>query len=155
MTTLLITYHGRIRAVCTPRRVLFTDAPDRESGPLGGDAPFVLAMCAYAGAVLNGAAPGPYRERDARAFARAALIPAELLARPRELVEIDAVAMWLVSRPASCGLSSPMAAAGAGDEPRVRGPAAVARAGCDTGRHERWPGPRIQAAPQPRWSRAA
>jgi hypothetical protein len=95
MSTLLITYHGRIRAVCTPRRVFFTDAPDPESGQPGGDAPFVLAMCAYAGAVLNGAAPGPYRERDARAFARAALIPAKLLARPRERVEIDALAVWL------------------------------------------------------------
>ncbi len=43
---------------------------------------FVFAMCLYAGAILNGRLPGPYRDADARAYARALLIPRELLDRP-------------------------------------------------------------------------
>ena len=91
MGTLLITYHHRIRAICTPRRVYLTDPPDTDPG----DGPFVLAMCLYAGAVLNGHAPGPYRECDARAWARAKLIPAELLERPGAGLDVEAAAAWL------------------------------------------------------------
>jgi len=39
-------------------------------------------MCAYAGDVLRGELPGPYTDHNARAYARAALIPGELLERP-------------------------------------------------------------------------
>ena len=68
METPPITYQGRIRAICTPRRAHLTDPAD---DPLAGDGPFVLAMRLYASAILNATLPGPYRDDDARAFARA------------------------------------------------------------------------------------
>jgi hypothetical protein len=37
----------------------------------------------YAGDVLAGVLPAPYGDEDARRYARACLIPAELLDRPR------------------------------------------------------------------------
>jgi hypothetical protein len=45
------------------------------------DLTFIVFMCAYAGDVLRGDLPGPYSDEDARRYARAALIPAELLER--------------------------------------------------------------------------
>jgi hypothetical protein len=39
-------------------------------------------MCAYALDVAAGVLPGPYNEGDARRYARACLIPDELLERP-------------------------------------------------------------------------
>ena len=39
-------------------------------------------MCAYAGDVARGELPGPYTDTDARRYARACLIPTELLERP-------------------------------------------------------------------------
>ncbi len=39
-------------------------------------------MAAYARDVLRGELPGPYSEQQARRYARAALIPEELLERP-------------------------------------------------------------------------
>jgi hypothetical protein len=41
----------------------------------------VIYMCAYAGDVLRGELPGPYSDRDAVRYARAALIPERLLHR--------------------------------------------------------------------------
>ena len=70
----LISYGDRIVAVCTARRAFLTEAHGTDPSPR-----FVLAMCLYAGQILNGHWPGPYRERDARAFARNVLIPAELV----------------------------------------------------------------------------
>jgi hypothetical protein len=67
----MITYEGRPRAFCTARRVFMTDDDPIDCD----DGRFVLAMCIYAGAVLNGELPGPYRESAARAFARVSLIP--------------------------------------------------------------------------------
>lgn len=86
-----VSYQGRIRAFCTARRVYLVDAPVH-----GNHTPFVLAMCLYAGAILNGQLPGPYRERDARAFARAILIPAELTESPRtSTTRATPIAAWL------------------------------------------------------------
>jgi hypothetical protein len=50
-------------------------------------------MCAYAADVATGELPGPYIDADARRFARACLIPTELLERPR--LDIDRVAAAL------------------------------------------------------------
>lgn len=50
-------------------------------------------MCDYAGCVLRGTLPGPYRDIDARRYARAYLIPAELLERPTLGVERAAAAL--------------------------------------------------------------
>jgi hypothetical protein len=47
-----------------------------------GDRTFVIFMCAYAGDILSGVLPGPDTDEDARRYARACLIPAELLERP-------------------------------------------------------------------------
>lgn len=91
MGTLLITYQGRIRAVCSPLRAHLTDPPGTDAG----DEPFVLAMCLYAGAILNHAVPGPYRETRARAYARELLIPAELLDRRGSGLDVEALAAWL------------------------------------------------------------
>ena len=41
----------------------------------------MIYMCAYAGDVLRGELPGPYSDRDAVRYARAALIPERLLHR--------------------------------------------------------------------------
>lgn len=77
-----IRYRGRTAAVCTPTRLFLGD----ELAARGLTDPvtrFVCAMCLYAGDVLNGELPGPYRDRDARDFARRLLIPRELLEVPR------------------------------------------------------------------------
>jgi hypothetical protein len=76
-------------------------------------------MCLHAGDVLNHHAAGPYRESDARAYARAVLIPAELLdPGPRMLVDVPATAHWL-GVPAS-ELELEMTGADGGGRPRRR-----------------------------------
>src|SRR4051794_31153391 len=92
MPTQLITYEGQIRALCTPRRVFLAQVPE---SALNSDGPFVLAMCLYAGDILNHLHPGPYREADARAYARALLIPEEVLDRARGPCKVKALATWL------------------------------------------------------------
>jgi hypothetical protein len=42
----------------------------------------VLFMCAYARDVITGKLTGPYSDAHARAYARAALIPEDLIERP-------------------------------------------------------------------------
>ena len=76
-----ITYRGRTVAACTRERIFLADALE---GRLPGDPEltFVLYMCAYAGDVARGELPGPYTDADARRYARACLIPTELLERP-------------------------------------------------------------------------
>lgn len=88
MSTQLITLHGHVRAICTARRVFLVD----ETAP---DTPFVLAMSVYATAILDGQLPGPYQQARARAYARALLIPAELLEPPRQTGDPEPVAVWL------------------------------------------------------------
>jgi hypothetical protein len=87
-----ITYQGRTLAACTQRRVFLSD--ELEDHPHTALTGFVLAMCMYAGQILNGLAPGPYREAGARAYARELLIPAELVEHPGpgQQLDIDAAA---------------------------------------------------------------
>jgi hypothetical protein len=90
MTIQPISYRGRTLAACTRRRVFLS----RELETLAPDDPtrlFVLEMCLYAGEILNGYRPGPYRDDDARAHVRRQLIPAELLERPKLRAEVAAV----------------------------------------------------------------
>jgi hypothetical protein len=54
---------------------------------------FVIFMCAYARDVARGDLPGPYTEGDARRYARACLIPAELLERSELDIDHAAVAL--------------------------------------------------------------
>jgi hypothetical protein len=88
----VIAYQGRTLAACTRRRVFLS----RELETLDPDDPvrlFVLGMCLYAGEILNGHRPGPYRDEDARAHVRRLLIPAELLERPDLRVEVVAAGL--------------------------------------------------------------
>jgi hypothetical protein len=99
MSTQLITLHGRPRAICTRRRVylLLDDT--------ASDTPFVLAMCLYAGQILNGHRSGPYRQTRARAYARALLVPAELHEPPARAWDTNALAAWLGAPPAEIQLA--------------------------------------------------
>jgi hypothetical protein len=75
-----ITYGGRLVAVCTRSR--FYLAEELELRPaIDPERTFVVFMCAYACAVLRGELPGPFCHDAARYFARAALIPDEVLER--------------------------------------------------------------------------
>src|SRR5450755_1734092 len=76
-----IIYRGELVACATATRCILSGKLD--SRPAGDpETTFVLCMCAYAGDVLRGELPGPYADQRAREFARAALIPEELLERP-------------------------------------------------------------------------
>ena len=75
-----ITYRGRVAACATGTRVFLADELRRR--PAGDpDLTFVLFMCFYARDVMSGELPGRYTDEKARAYARAALIPEELLER--------------------------------------------------------------------------
>lgn len=76
-----VIYRGRVVAACTAERFLLCDELER-CGPEDPERTFVIWMCVYAGDVARGVLPGPYRDLDARRYARAALIPSELLERP-------------------------------------------------------------------------
>jgi hypothetical protein len=56
---------------------------------------FVIFMCVYAGDILSGVLPGPYSDEDARRYARACLVPSELLERTELDVELAARALRL------------------------------------------------------------
>jgi hypothetical protein len=87
-----ITYSGRTVAACTRRRFFLSDdIADRDpDDPL---VRFVIGMCLYARLVAVGDVPVPYRDEDARAYARECLIPDELL--DRDGLDINRVAAWL------------------------------------------------------------
>jgi len=76
-----IAYRGRVVACASATRVFLADELRRR--PDGDpELRFVLFMCCYARDVMTGALPGRYSDGNARAYARAALIPEELLERP-------------------------------------------------------------------------
>jgi hypothetical protein len=76
-----ISYRGRTLAAVTRERFFLADELERRppEDPLVN---FVIGMCVYAHQIANQRLPGPYTDTDARAYARACLIPAELLERP-------------------------------------------------------------------------
>jgi hypothetical protein len=76
-----ITYRGRLVA-CVPAVHVFVVDRLQRRPPDDPELSFVLFMCAYARDVIVGELPGPYSDEHARAYARAALIPAELIERP-------------------------------------------------------------------------
>ncbi len=75
-----INYRGRLVALAGARRCIFSDELDRRP-PGDPERVFVLYMCLYAADVMGGVLPGPYTDDRARRYARAALIPGELLER--------------------------------------------------------------------------
>lgn len=75
-----VTYRGQTVAVCTAQRFFLTD--ELAARPPGDpELTFVVFMCAYAIDIAAGVLPGTYHEGDARRYARACLIPDELLER--------------------------------------------------------------------------
>lgn len=75
-----ITYRGRLVALAAPNRFLLSGFLAMR--PIGDpERTFVVYMCLCAIDVLTGALPAPYSEHQARRYARAALIPEELLER--------------------------------------------------------------------------
>ncbi len=92
MTIQPITYRGRTVAAATRSRFFLAEALDQRptSDP---ERTFVVFMCAYAGDILSGVLPGPYTDDDARRYARACLVPLELLERAE--IDIDHTARAL------------------------------------------------------------
>jgi hypothetical protein len=75
-----ISYGGRLVALATPNRFLLSGSLAMR--PVGDpERTFVIYMCLYAIDVLTGVLPAPYTDHRARRYARAALIPEELLER--------------------------------------------------------------------------
>jgi hypothetical protein len=111
-----IAYCGRIVAACTGECFLLAD--DLAYRPPGDpELVFVVMMCSYATDIARGLLPGPFDDVDARRYARAALIPEELLERRDLDVEHTAAAL---------GVPAPGAASGARRARRVDPPATVA-----------------------------
>jgi hypothetical protein len=75
-----ITYRGRVAAACTGECFLLADdlAYRPSSDP---ELVFVVMLCSYASDIARGLLPGPYDHEVARRYARAVLIPDELLER--------------------------------------------------------------------------
>jgi len=72
MTLQPICYREHTVAAATRTRFLLVDCLDER--PAGDrERTFVSLMCAYAGDLLAGVLPGPYRDKDARRYARACL----------------------------------------------------------------------------------
>jgi hypothetical protein len=92
MTIQPIRYRGRTVAAATRTRFVLAEALDRRP-PSDPERTFVIFMCAYAGDVLSGVLAGPYSDDDARRYARACLVPTELLERARFDVERAARAL--------------------------------------------------------------
>ena len=87
-----ITYCGRVVAACTGECFLLAD--DLAYRPSGDpELVFVVMMCSYATDIARGVLPGPFDDVDARRYARAALIPEELLERPALDVDHTAAAL--------------------------------------------------------------
>jgi hypothetical protein len=87
-----ITYRGRIIAACTGECFLLAD--DLAYRPPGDpELVFVVTMRAYAIDIARGLLPGPFDALDACRYARAVLIPEELLERPALDVERAAEAL--------------------------------------------------------------
>jgi hypothetical protein len=68
-------------ALAGARRCIFSGELERRP-PGDPERIFVLYMCLYAADVLSGVLPRPYTDARALRYARAALIPGELLERP-------------------------------------------------------------------------
>ncbi len=94
MTIQPITYRGRTVAAATRSRFFLAEALDQRpaSDP---ERTFVVFMCAYAGDILSRVLPGPYTDDDARRYARACLVPLELLERTELDVDHTAQALQI------------------------------------------------------------
>jgi hypothetical protein len=89
-----ITYRGRIVAACTGECFLLADDLAYRA-PGDPELVFVVAMCSYATDIAQGLLPGPFDDADAHRYARAFLIPEELLERQELDVGRAAAALGL------------------------------------------------------------
>ena len=87
-----ITYRGRIVAACTRECFLLADDLAYRA-PGDPELVFVVAMCSYASDIARGLLPGPFDAADACRYARAFLIPEELL--ERQELDVDRAASAL------------------------------------------------------------
>ena len=87
-----ITYRGRIVAACTRECFLLADDLAYRA-PGDPELVFVVAMCSYATDIAWGLLPGPFDDADAHRYARAFLIPEELLERAELDVDRAAAAL--------------------------------------------------------------
>lgn len=91
-----ISYRGRLVALATPNRFLLSGSLAMR--PVGDpERTFIIFMCLYAIDVLTGTLPAPFTEHDARHYARAALIPEELLERAQLDYELASHALGVPS----------------------------------------------------------
>lgn len=87
-----IRYRGRVVGAATATGLyLCRELACRPAGD--PELTFVIYMAAYAADVLTAELPAPYSEHQARRYARAALIPEELLERP--IPNLAVAARWL------------------------------------------------------------
>jgi hypothetical protein len=87
-----ITYRGRVVAAVTGECFLLADDLAYRA-PGDPEVVFVTVMCSYAMEIACGLLPGPFENADACHFARAVLIPDELLERQELDVERAAGAL--------------------------------------------------------------
>ena len=87
-----ITYRGRIVAACTRECFLLADDLAYRA-PGDPELVFVVAMCSCASDIARGLLPGPFDAVDAHRYARAFLIPEELL--ERQELDVDRAASAL------------------------------------------------------------
>jgi hypothetical protein len=87
-----ITYRGRIVAACTRECFLLADDLAYRA-PGDPELVFVVAMCSYASDIARGLLPGPFDPADACRYARAVLIPEELVERAELDVDRAAAAL--------------------------------------------------------------
>lgn len=81
MSVITITHQGRVAALAVDTRLWL--AAHVEALPDGHPRKrWICFMALYARDVLTGVVPGPYTDHDAERYARACLIPRELLERP-------------------------------------------------------------------------
>jgi hypothetical protein len=83
------TYLGRIVAACTSECFLLADDLAYRA-PGDPELVFVVAMCSYATDIAQGLLPGSFNAADACRYARAFLIPEELL--ERQELDVDRAA---------------------------------------------------------------
>lgn len=118
-----IIHQGRTVAAATRERFFLAD--DLDCRPPGdADVVFVVYLCLYARDVLLGELPGPYTDEDAHRYARACLIPRELLDRDGLPIEHTAAGLGVPARELAAALAEHRASHGARQLFR---PAAIAR----------------------------
>ena len=148
---------GASVAACTGECFLLAD--DLAYRPPGDpELVFVVMMCAYASDVARGLLPGPFDNVDARRYARAALVPQELLERPELDIDRAPAALGVPARELRAARDEPPR--GSAGDGGAETPAGAQRAGSPAaGRRRGWStaaSPTVPAGPvRRRWGGGA